>query len=147
LRSQCLKQTTPYRSVLVHEHEGLVNEAKAFQGTDIFRTIYRTRVAVEHRIARLMRFGARKARYFGSSKVLFQLAMTAALANLTLVASHAQNTLFVFFVLTLSSSAHEHRHCHELPHTTFLNRSSDDQRESGDQAETNNRPTAFGITI
>lgn len=101
LRSQCLKQTTPYRSVLVHEHEGLVNEAKAFQRTDIFRTIYRTRVAVEHRIARLMRFGARKARYFGSSKVLFQLAMTAALANLTLVASHAQNTLFVFFVLTL----------------------------------------------
>lgn len=74
LRSQCLKQTTPYRSVLVHEHEGLVNEAKAFQRTDIFRTIYRTRVAVEHRIARLMRFGARKARYFGSSKVLFQLA-------------------------------------------------------------------------
>jgi hypothetical protein len=87
--------------VLVHEHEGLVTDAKAFQRTDIFRTIYRTRVAVEHRIARLMRFGARKARYFGSSKVLFQFAMTAALANLTLMASQTQNGLFIFFALTL----------------------------------------------
>jgi hypothetical protein len=101
LRNQCLKQTTPYRSVLVHEHEGLVNEAKAFQRTDIFRTMYRTRVAVEHRIARLMRFGARKARYFGSSKVLFQFAMAAALANLTLMASQTQNGPLIFFVLTL----------------------------------------------
>ena len=101
LRTQCLKQTTPYRSVLVHEHEGLVTDAKAFQRTDIFRRIYRTRVAVEHRIARLMRFGARKARYFGSSKVLFQFAMTAALANLTLMASRSQNGLFIFLVLTL----------------------------------------------
>jgi len=101
LRTQCLKQTTPYRSVLVHEHEGLVNEAKAFQRTDIFRTTYRARVAVEHRIARLMRFGARKARYFGSSKVLFQFAMAATLANLTLMASQTHNGLFTFFVLTL----------------------------------------------
>lgn len=101
LRNQCLKQTTPYRSVLVHEHEGLVTDAKAFQRTDIFRTIYRTRVAVEHRIARLMRFGARKARYFGSSKVLFQFAMTAALANLTLMASQTQNGSLIFFVLSL----------------------------------------------
>jgi hypothetical protein len=101
LRTQCLKQNTPYRSVLVHEHEGLVTEAKAFQRTDVFRTIYRTRVAVEHRIARLMRFGARNARYFGSSKVLFQFAMAAALANLTLMASQTQNGLSIFFVLTL----------------------------------------------
>jgi hypothetical protein len=48
-----------------------------------------------------MRFGARKARYFGSSKVLFQFAMTAALANLTLMASQTQNGLCTFFVLTL----------------------------------------------
>src|SRR3972149_1871593 len=33
LRSQCLKETTRYRSVLVHEHEDLVNEGKAFQRT------------------------------------------------------------------------------------------------------------------
>ena len=101
LRSQCLKETTRYRSVLVHEHEDLVNEAKAFQRTNLFRAIYRARVAVEHRIARLMRFGARNARYFGSSKVLFQFAMTAALANLTLMASQTQNGLSLFFVLTL----------------------------------------------
>ena len=101
LRSQCIQQNTPYRSVLVHEHERLVAEARAFQRTDIFRTIYKQRVAVEHRIARLMRFGARQARYFGSSKVLFQFAMAAALANLTLMASHAHNGLFVFLAFTL----------------------------------------------
>lgn len=102
LRSQCLKETTRYRSVLVHEYEDLVNEAKAFQKTDLFRAMYRARVAVEHRIARLMRFGARNARYFGSPKVLFQFAMAAALANLTLMASQTQNGLSLFFVLTLT---------------------------------------------
>lgn len=101
LRSQCIKQNTPYRSVLVHEHERLVAEARAFQTTDIFHRLYKERVTVEHRIARLMRFGARQARYFGSAKVLFQFAMAAALANLTLIAHHTQNGLFVFFACTL----------------------------------------------
>jgi transposase len=101
LRSRCLKQTTPSRSVLVHEYEDLVAEARAFQRTNTFHTLYRLRVAVEHRIARLMRFGARNARYFGSSKVLFQFAMAAALANLTLVASDAQQAFFILFLLIL----------------------------------------------
>lgn len=102
LRSQCLKNIAGYRSVLVHEHEALVNDAKAFQRTDGFSALYKTRVAVEHRIARLMHFGARQARYFGSSKVLFQLAMTAALANLTLVAAHQPVGIFFLWLVALS---------------------------------------------
>jgi transposase len=100
LRTQCLKNTAGYRSVLVHEHETLVNDAKAFQRTVTFSALYKTRVAVEHRIARLMYFGARQARYFGSSKVLFQLAMTAALANLTLVAAQGPLGVFLLWLLT-----------------------------------------------
>ena len=87
VRAQCLKPTTYQRAVLVHEHEALLQEAKTFQRTDEYRAHYRERVVVEHRIARLSRLGIRKARYFGSSKVLFQLAMAAAVSNLTLFAT------------------------------------------------------------
>jgi hypothetical protein len=87
LRVKCISEKTRFRTVAVHEHERLVNEAKSFQKTDCFHDIYRMRVEVEHRIRRLTHFGLRQARYFGSAKGLFQLAMTAALANLTLVAT------------------------------------------------------------
>ena len=60
------------------------------------------RVVAEHRIARLTHFGARQARYFGSAKVLFQLVMTAALANLTLVASATRGGLFLYFLVALT---------------------------------------------
>ena len=93
LRSQCLKEKTPYRSVLVHEHEALIREKKQFQRTEEFRQMYRKRVVVEHRLARLVRLGIRNARYFGMKKVLFQLAMAAAVANLTLYASVASSSL------------------------------------------------------
>jgi hypothetical protein len=93
LRNQCLKEKTPYRSVLVHEHEALIREKKQFQRTEEFRQMYRKRVVVEHRLARLVRLGIRNARYFGMKKVLFQLAMAAAVANLTLYASVASSSL------------------------------------------------------
>ncbi len=41
---------------------------------------------VEHRIARLMQVGLRQARYRSRHKTLFQVLMTAAVANLTLLA-------------------------------------------------------------
>jgi len=52
-----------------------------------FKRVYRLRQAVEHRIARLMQLGLRQARYIGRSKTLFQLLLTATVANLTLIAS------------------------------------------------------------
>lgn len=87
LRTQCIAPGVPRRTILVHAQEGLLQEAKRFQRTEDFRTLYRMRVAVEHRIARMVQLGLRNARYFGSTKVLFQLAMTAAVANLTLIAA------------------------------------------------------------
>jgi len=92
LRAKCLKPETSHRAVLVHEQEALLQEAKAFQRTDEYRARYRKRVVVEHRIARLTRLGIRKARYFGSAKVLFQLAMAATVANLTLFATSVSSS-------------------------------------------------------
>ena len=107
LRAQCLMPTTRQRGVLVHEQEALLQQARDFQRTEQFRAAYHLRVTVEHRIARLMRLGARQARYFGSSKVLFQLAMAASVANLTLFANMGRTSwlflpmLTIWLVLTL----------------------------------------------
>jgi transposase len=102
LRVKCIKEKTRFRTVAVHEHERLVNEARSFQRTDGFHDIYRMRVEVEHRIPRLTHFGLRQARYIGSAKGLFQLAMTAALANLTLVAATGQPGLLLYFLIALT---------------------------------------------
>ena len=99
LRDQCLEDKTSYRSIAVHEHEALLQQAKAFQRTEEFRSRYRKRVVAEHRIARLVRLGIRQARYFGSKKTLFQLAMAAAVANLTL---YAASSIFILPLLSLS---------------------------------------------
>ena len=47
---------------------------------------------MEHRLARLVQLGMRQARYFGRAKTLFQLLMTATVANLTLVAGKVRMT-------------------------------------------------------
>ncbi len=103
LRSQCVQPKASRRTISVHEHEALLREAKAFQRTDEYRALYRKRVVAEHRIARLIRLGVRKARYFGTYKVLFQLAMAATVANLTLFAgSHLNSVSFACCFLLMS---------------------------------------------
>ena len=57
---------------------------RALQQTDRFRRRYRRRIVIEHRLARLVQLGIRKARYFGKAKTAFQVAIAAAMANLTL---------------------------------------------------------------
>jgi IS5 family transposase len=99
MRGRCVKPGAQWRSVSVHEHEVLIQAAKQFQRTEQFRQLYRQRVTVEHRIARLVQLGLRKARFFGKAKVLFQLAMTAAVANFTLMASRANNALSFMYSL------------------------------------------------
>ena len=49
-----------------------------------FRRVYRRRIMIEHRLGRLVQLGIRKARYLGKAKVAFQVAIAAAMANLTL---------------------------------------------------------------
>jgi hypothetical protein len=73
--------------VMVHPHEALLQEARAFQHSDSFTPYRKLPQVAEHRLARLMQLGVRQARYVGRTKTLFQLLMAATVANLTLVAT------------------------------------------------------------
>ena len=98
LRAQCLTEpnrragTGPPgrarrgRTILLHPQESLLQQPRAFQASPAFAAARRRRQVVEHRIARLVQLGIRQARYMGRAKTLFQLAMAAAVANLTLLA-------------------------------------------------------------
>jgi len=91
LRDQCVRGDGG-RSVQVHPQEALLQAARAFQASPSFADYRCRRQAAEHAFARLMQRGLRKARYRGTAKVLFQLAMAAAVVNLTLLANGAQRT-------------------------------------------------------
>lgn len=87
LRSSCVKGTHGQgRTVSLHPQEALLQEARAFQASEAYAPYGVMRQSAEHRLARLMQLGGRKARYFGRKKMLFQLLMAATVANLTLVA-------------------------------------------------------------
>jgi len=109
LMEHCVKPGAKCRSVRVHEHEKLLQKAGQFQRTEEFRKLYHPRSTVEHRLARLVQLGLRKARYFGTKKVLFQLAMVAAVANFTLVAARAVNlpsffSMLIYVSVTLATT-------------------------------------------
>ena len=88
LRSSCMRaRLGKGRLVMIHPREELLQEARAFQQSEAFAPYRKLRQAAEHRLARLMQLGARQARYFGQAKTLFQLLMTSAVANITLVAT------------------------------------------------------------
>jgi len=61
--------------VTLHHQEALLQEARAFQ------EFSRRRQISEHRLARLMQLGIRKARYVGRVKTLFQLLMATTVAT------------------------------------------------------------------
>jgi hypothetical protein len=88
LRAQCVRGVGG-RTVAVHPQERLLQEARALQASPAFAEYRRRRQMVEHRIARLVQLGIRQARDVGTSKVLFQLLMAAAVANLTYLAAAA----------------------------------------------------------
>jgi hypothetical protein len=75
------------RTVALHPQEALLQQARAFQASPAFADVRRRRQTAEHRLARLVQLGIRQARYVGRAKTLFQLAMAAAVANLTLLAT------------------------------------------------------------
>jgi hypothetical protein len=75
------------RTVHLHPHEALLQQARELQRSPAFTEARRRRQVVEHRIARLVQLGIRQARYFGRTKTLFQLCLAAAVANLTLLAT------------------------------------------------------------
>ena len=103
LAAQCVKRPgTDARVYSVHPQENLLRRARREQKTVQFKKLYRLRQAVEHRIARLVQLGIRQARYFGHIKTLFQLQLTATVANLTLIASQMASGLFFVLMLCVS---------------------------------------------
>ena len=87
LRSQCIAaKGRKGRRVLIHPQEGLLQEARALRQSAAYDEYRARRVAVEHRLARLVQLGIRQSRYFGRVKTRFQLYLAATVANLTLVA-------------------------------------------------------------
>jgi hypothetical protein len=91
LRAQCYTvKSKRGRQVEVREQEGVLVEARARQRSPDFQRLWRRRQVVEHRIARMVQLGMRKARYRGRRRTLFQALLTAAVANLTLVAGQGR---------------------------------------------------------
>ena len=88
LRAQCVRGSGG-RTVTVHPQERLLQAARALQASPAFADYRCRRQAVEHRIARLVQLGIRQARGIGTPKILFQLLMAAAVANLTYLAVSA----------------------------------------------------------
>jgi len=74
------------RMVSLHPQERLLQEARALQRSPVFKEYQRMRQASEHRLARMVQLGVRKARCFGRSKTLFQALMAVTVANFTLIA-------------------------------------------------------------
>jgi len=87
LRSACVAaRNGKGRTVTLHPQEALLQQARAFQHSEAFGEYRIRRQVAEHRLARLVQLGIRKARYFGRVKTRFQLLIAATVANLTLVA-------------------------------------------------------------
>lgn len=87
LRAQCTRAGPGKgRMVSLHPQERLLQEARTLQASPLFKEYQRLRQAGEHRLARLVQLGMRKARYFGRTGTLFQALMAATVANLTLIA-------------------------------------------------------------
>ena len=87
LRAKCTKSRAAARVLQITEKTAALWALRKQQKTKRFRKRYRKRVVVEHRIGRLIQLGARQAKYFGKAKTQFQIALTATVANLMLVAA------------------------------------------------------------
>lgn len=85
LRAQCTKSRDRAKELKITEQTEALWKLRKQQRTKRFRYRYRKRVAVEHRLGRLVQLGIRQAKYFGSQKVALQVALAATVANLGLV--------------------------------------------------------------
>lgn len=87
LRHKCVqaKNLRQGRTIQVHPQERLLQDARDYQATAAGRETLRSRVGVEHALARLARLGLGQARYFGRAKTRVQVLLTCAAANLRLL--------------------------------------------------------------
>jgi hypothetical protein len=101
LREPCTKSRAAARVLQITEKTEALWRLRKQQRTKRFRRRYRKRVAVEHRIGRLVQLGIRQAKYFGKTKTAFQLALTATVANLMLVAAVSREASSAVLALAL----------------------------------------------
>lgn len=88
LRPRCVRAGTGApRTVRLHPQERLLQRARDRQRSPAGQALLKSRIAVEHRLARLCQLGIRQSRFFGRSRTLCQLLMAATVANLTLTAA------------------------------------------------------------
>lgn len=88
LRAQCIKsKSADGRMIRLHPREDLLQAARARAKTEAFKEQYRTRVVVEHSIARLVQRGIRQSRYLGRKRTLWQVALAAVVVNLMILAA------------------------------------------------------------
>lgn len=92
LRPMCTTARISARMVTITEHTRELQRHRRYQQTRAFTKIYRRRMVVEHRIARLVQLGVRQARYVGRARVAFQVSLAATVGNLTLAASRTLST-------------------------------------------------------
>jgi hypothetical protein len=81
-RQQCTKSTQSGRSVSLHYHEKLLQEARQEASKPEFRQEMKKRLVVERVIAHLKSYGLRRARYLGAKKLKFQALWVGAVYNL-----------------------------------------------------------------
>ncbi len=119
LRNQCTKGTKTARVIQITCKTETLRPLRRHQKTKRFRKRYRKRVVVEHRIARMIQLGARQARYMGSKKVGFQVALTATVANLGLLIGFSPALIALLALLLLAgafqaslAAARVARQCH-----------------------------------
>lgn len=91
-RAACISDKHASRSIEVGPHEKLFLEARSYQRTETYADDRRARQVVERQVARMVRLGARFARFFSIDKVRAQVALIATVANLARMAVLAAST-------------------------------------------------------
>jgi hypothetical protein len=81
LRAQCVRGKAG-RSITIGAYEGQRQRARALQGQPATQVLLQLRPRVERKLAHLIRWGSRQARYLGRRKVGLQLFLVGLLANL-----------------------------------------------------------------
>jgi hypothetical protein len=89
LRPQCTSGKNG-RTIVVHKEERVLQKAREEQETTEFKEKYRLRPRVERIISNITANGARKARYYGKEKTLFQLMVHAVIHNVVTIFKHIE---------------------------------------------------------
>ena len=82
LFTRCVHSQTQGRTVTLHYHEALLQAARQRQRTAEFKDTYKSRAAVERKIAELTEHGSKQARYLGTILSCLQAQWTGAAVNL-----------------------------------------------------------------